>query len=185
MIKRLTVVALVFVTAVACGYSDPYASNGPVAGQSPAPPSPSPGADDCHAGAGIKPFIYPDGLQTIDYVVGTGAVVHSGDAVTVQYTGWLSDCGQPFDSSRTRGQAFPVTLGQGQVIPGWDEGIPGMKVGGKRRLVIPPALAYGAQGQPPTIPANATLIFDVEVITDTPGPSPSPKATPTPSPSPT
>ena len=178
------IVAAAFI-AVACGYSDPYTTSGPVAGESPAPPSPSPGQDDCNAGAGIKPVTYPDGLQIIDYVVGTGAVAHSGDKVEMQYTGWLLECGTPFDSSRTRGQAFPVTLGQHQVIPGWEEGIPGMKVGGKRKLIIPPALAYGARGQPPTIPANSTLVFDVELVTDTPGPSPSPSPTPSPSPSPT
>lgn len=106
----------------------------------------------------------PDGLQYGDISVGCGQVVKTGDTVNVMYTGWLSN-GTQFDTSRQSGRGpFPVTLGQHQVITGWEEGIPGMRVGGKRRLVIPPALGYGAAGQPPTIPANSTLVFDVEVL---------------------
>ena len=106
----------------------------------------------------------PDGLQYADVVPGTGPAVANGQCITVQYTGWLAD-GTKFDSSRDRDGGFQLLAGkQGQVIQGWQEGIPGMKVGGKRRLVIPPALGYGPQGQPPTIPANSTLTFDIEVI---------------------
>ncbi len=105
-----------------------------------------------------------DGLKYADVVAGTGAAVQSGQCVTVQYTGWLSD-GTKFDSSRDRTGGFQLIAGSGgQVIVGWQEGIPGIKVGGKRRLVIPSALGYGAAGQPPTIPANATLTFDIEVL---------------------
>lgn len=105
------------------------------------------------------------GLQYIDIKVGTGPAAQTGSTVSVQYTGWLASNGQKFDSSYDHGgQPFSVTLGQGQVIPGWDQGLVGMKAGGTRRLLIPPALAYGANGQPPTIPANATLLFDVTVI---------------------
>ena len=105
------------------------------------------------------------GLQYIDVVTGTGPAAQTGSTVSVEYTGWLATTGQKFDSSYDRGgQAFSVTLGQGQVIPGWDQGLVGMKVGGTRRLLIPPTLAYGAQGQPPTIPANATLLFDVTLV---------------------
>lgn len=110
------------------------------------------------------PATNSDGLQCIDIKAGTGAPATSGSAVTVQYTGWLASNGKKFDSSYDRSQPFQVTLGQGQVIPGWDEGIVGMKAGGIRRLIIPASLAYGASGQPPTIPANATLIFDVEMV---------------------
>lgn len=110
------------------------------------------------------PATNSDGLQCIDIKAGTGAPATSGSAVTVQYTGWLASNGKKFDSSYDRNQPFQVTLGQGQVIPGWDEGIIGMKKGGIRRLIIPASLAYGASGQPPTIPANATLIFDVEMV---------------------
>jgi FKBP-type peptidyl-prolyl cis-trans isomerase FkpA len=107
----------------------------------------------------------PDGLQWGDIKVGTGAAVTATSKVTVQYTGWLESTGMMFDSSRQPGRTpFSVTLGQHQVIAGWDEGIPGMHVGGKRRLVIPAALGYGAAGSPPTIPPNAVLVFDVEVL---------------------
>jgi FKBP-type peptidyl-prolyl cis-trans isomerase len=104
------------------------------------------------------------GLRIGDIVVGFGLPPQKGHTVTVQYTGWLSD-GTMFDSSRQSSRTpFQFTLGHGDVIPGWDEGIATMKVGGVRRLVIPPALAYGANGYPPTIPANATLTFDVELL---------------------
>jgi FKBP-type peptidyl-prolyl cis-trans isomerase len=106
-----------------------------------------------------------DGMQYGDITVGTGAVVKTGDTIKVQYTGWLESSGQMFDTSRQPGrQPFQLTLGQHQVIQGWEEGIPGMHYGGKRRLIIPAPLGYGAQGQPPTIPPNAVLVFDVEVL---------------------
>jgi hypothetical protein len=175
----------------ACGYSDPYATSGPVANESPGVHvSPSPGTDDFNAGAGLPVVTYPDGLQYIDLTVGTGAVIHSNDIPTVQYTGWLSATAAKFDSSRDRGQPFAVTLGKGQVIAGWDEGIPGMKVGGKRKLIIPAALGYGANGQQDQqsgayiIPPNAVLVFEVEVLSVKAGPSPSPIPTPKPSPTP-
>jgi FKBP-type peptidyl-prolyl cis-trans isomerase len=105
------------------------------------------------------------GLQYIDVKVGTGTTVEKGNTVGVEYTGWLQSSGKKFDSSYDHsGQPFSLTLGQGQAIPGFDEGIAGMKVGGTRRLIIPPSLGYGAQGNPPTIPANATLIFDVTIV---------------------
>jgi FKBP-type peptidyl-prolyl cis-trans isomerase FkpA len=126
-----------------------------------------------------KTVTLPDGLQYIDIKVGTGQEAQKGDTVSVQYTGWLQSDDVKFDSSydSNGGQPFQVTLGAGQVIPGWDEGIVGMKAGGTRRLIIPPALAYGAQGYPPKIPANATLIFDIQLVsidntsTSTPTPS--------------
>ena len=104
-----------------------------------------------------------DGLSYGDLTLGTGATPKKGDNLSVQYTGWLSD-GTVFDSSRQSGRTpFTFAIGTGAVIPGWDEGILTMHVGGKRRLVIPPTLAYGSQGQGP-IPANATLTFDVELL---------------------
>ena len=105
----------------------------------------------------------PSGLQYQDLVVGTGQEAAAGDTVSVHYTGWLAD-GTKFDSSVDRGQPFQFVLGQGNVIQGWDEGVAGMKVGGKRKLVIPPDLAYGAQGYGGVIPPNATLTFDVELL---------------------
>jgi FKBP-type peptidyl-prolyl cis-trans isomerase len=98
-----------------------------------------------------------------DSVIGTGTEAKAGNLVSVQYTGKFVD-GKVFDSSIPRGQPIEFTLGVGQVIPGWDQGILGMKVGGKRSLVIPGDLAYGAAGYPPVIPANATLYFDVELV---------------------
>jgi FKBP-type peptidyl-prolyl cis-trans isomerase FkpA len=103
------------------------------------------------------------GLQYEDLVAGDGAEAVAGKTVTVHYTGWLTD-GTQFDSSLDRGQPFEFLLGAGAVIPGWDEGLQGMKVGGKRRLVIPPDLAYGSQAVGGVIPANSTLIFKVELI---------------------
>ncbi len=127
-------------------------------------PQPGPNDDNFCRLVGISTD-QPDGLQYGDITVGTGPVVKTGDKVTMQYTGWLQSTGVRFDTSRQAGRGpFPLTLGQHQVIQGWEEGIPGMRVGGKRRLIIPPALGYGAQGYPPTIPANSTLVFDVEVV---------------------
>ena len=102
------------------------------------------------------------GLYYQDLVVGTGAEAAEGRKVTVHYTGWLHD-GTKFDSSVDRGVPFEFDLGMGQVIAGWDEGVQGMRVGGKRKLVIPPHLAYGPVRQG-SIPGNSTLVFDVEVV---------------------
>ncbi len=98
-----------------------------------------------------------------DLKVGKGPAAKKGDHVVVHYTGTLTD-GTKFDSSRDHGEPFDFTLGQGGVIQGWDQGVPGMKVGGRRKLTIPGALAYGPHGSPPKIPPNATLIFDIEPI---------------------
>lgn len=102
-------------------------------------------------------------LKIEDEVVGKGAEAKSGDTVSVHYTGWLTD-GTKFDSSLDRNQPFQFALGQGQVIKGWDEGVAGMKVGGKRKLTIPPDMGYGAQGAGGVIPPNATLVFEVELL---------------------
>ncbi len=109
-------------------------------------------------------------LQKIDNVVGTGAEATAGHNVSVHYTGWLFDeaaadhKGKKFDSSVDRGQPFQFPLGGGRVIRGWDEGVAGMKVGGKRTLIIPAAMGYGARGAGGVIPPNATLVFDVELL---------------------
>jgi FKBP-type peptidyl-prolyl cis-trans isomerase FkpA len=105
-----------------------------------------------------------------DDVVGTGAEAQSGRVVTVHYTGWLYDQTRPdrkgnkFDSSRDRNEPFSFNLGAGEVIRGWDEGVAGMKVGGRRTLTIPPDMGYGARGAGGVIPPNATLLFDVELL---------------------
>jgi FKBP-type peptidyl-prolyl cis-trans isomerase FkpA len=105
----------------------------------------------------------PGGLQYIDIVIGSGDEARAGQNVSVHYTGWLTS-GKKFDSSRDRGQPFTFRLGGGQVIQGWDAGVAGMRVGGQRRLTIPPNMGYGASGAAGVIPPNATLIFDVELL---------------------
>lgn len=185
--RLLWVLALTAFAATACGYSDPYAASPPLANESPNPsasPSVSPGADDCNAGNGLETVTYPDGLKIIDLKVGRGTAAKNGENAEVQYTGWLTSC-QQFDSSRSPGRtSFTVQIGQGQVIAGWDEGLLGMKVGGKRKLIIPSELAYGTQGQTDqttgaqVIPPNADLIFEIELVSLKPGPSPSPSPSP-------
>jgi FKBP-type peptidyl-prolyl cis-trans isomerase FkpA len=115
------------------------------------------------AGTGGKEVTTSSGLQYIDLIVGTGATAQAGQTVRVHYTGWLEN-GKKFDSSVDRGQPFSFPLGAGRVIKGWDEGVQGMKVGGKRKLIIPSNLGYGARGAGGVIPPNATLIFEVELL---------------------
>ena len=116
---------------------------------------------------GQKPVTTSSGLQIIDTKPGTGATPRRGQTVQVHYTGWLyvnGAKGKKFDSSVDRNEPLRFAVGQGQVIAGWDEGVGSMKVGGKRTLIIPPNLGYGAQGAGGVIPPNATLIFDVELL---------------------
>lgn len=113
------------------------------------------------------PITTASGLQYIDTQAGSGAVASAGQSVTVHYTGWLYNNGQQgakFDSSKDRNDPFEFDLGAGMVIKGWDEGVAGMQVGGKRTLIIPPALGYGVRGAGGVIPSNATLKFDVELL---------------------
>jgi peptidylprolyl isomerase len=119
------------------------------------------------ADGATKMIELPNGLKYVDTKVGTGDIATTGHKVTVHYTGWLDQNGtkgKKFDSSVDRGDPFTFGLGAKQVIKGWDEGVSGMKVGGKRTLTIPPELGYGARGAPGAIPPNATLIFDVELL---------------------
>lgn len=113
--------------------------------------------------AGEQEITTESGLKYSDVVVGNGREAMLGDTATVHYTGWLID-GKKFDSSVDRKEPFSFRVGAGQVIKGWDEGVAGMKVGGKRKLTIPPQLGYGARGAGGVIPPNATLIFDVELL---------------------
>jgi FKBP-type peptidyl-prolyl cis-trans isomerase FkpA len=120
------------------------------------------GPDDFNA-TGCE-VVTADGLTYIDLVVGTGAEVKSGTSVNVNYTGWLTN-GTKFDSSRDSNRTpFQLTVGGGQVIKGWDEGLQGMKVGGRRKLIIPPSLGYGDRGAGGVIPPGATLVFIVEIV---------------------
>jgi len=133
----------------------------------PAPPPSASAAAPPSASAAPAPPPAPSDpnakLVSSDLVVGKGTEAKSGDTVSVHYVGTLAD-GKEFDSSKKHGQPFSFQLGKGRVIRGWDQGVAGMKVGGKRKLVIPPALAYGPGGMPPTIPPNSTLTFEVELL---------------------
>ena len=155
--------------AVACGEED--SDDGQDAGSQPSTEASSEPED-----AGGEATCYEEetktdsGLKITDEVCGDGAVAEAGKLVTVHYVGKLED-GTQFDASKDRGQPFEFLLGGGQVIQGWDEGIVGMAVGGKRTLVIPPELGYGSQGAGGVIPPDATLIFDVELLEVADGPS--------------
>lgn len=119
------------------------------------------------ASIAAAPVVLPGGTTATDVVTGTGPAASAGQRVTVHYTGWLwidGKRGKQFDSSRTAGRPFSFTLGAGDVIAGWDEGVAGMKIGGKRTLIIPASAGYGARGAGPDIPPGATLIFDVELL---------------------
>jgi len=120
-----------------------------------------------HSGKAVhveQPYDFiPGGLIKEDLVVGSGARAEAGNDVVVHYVGWLQG-GKQFDSSRARRDPLDLALGAGDVIKGWDEGIPGMRVGGRRRLTIPPALAYGSHGLAGVIPPEATLVFEVELL---------------------
>lgn len=115
------------------------------------------------AGPGGTEVTTSSGLQYVELTVGTGEPARTGQTVIVHYTGWLEN-GKKFDSSLDRGQPFSFPLGAGRVIKGWDEGVQGMKVGGKRKLIIPANLGYGARGAGGVIPPHATLIFEVELL---------------------
>jgi peptidylprolyl isomerase len=147
-------------TVAACGGNDEEASPTPSASLAQSP-SGTQAAGGPPAVSG-EPTTTASGLQFIDVKVGDGASPQTGQTVVVHYTGWLAN-GTKFDSSVDRGQPFSFVIGTGQVIKGWDEGVATMKVGGKRRLIIPPELGYGANDYGP-IPGNAQLIFDVELI---------------------
>jgi len=122
--------------------------------------SPAPGGGGQGGGQEVTTA---SGLKYTDEKVGTGAEAKPGQTAVVHYTGWLTD-GKKFDSSKDRGQPFSFPLGGGRVIKGWDEGVQGMKVGGVRKLTIPPQLGYGASGAGGVIPPNATLVFEVELL---------------------
>ncbi|MBC8075186.1 MAG: FKBP-type peptidyl-prolyl cis-trans isomerase [Chloroflexales bacterium] len=164
----------------ACGRvetsAQPIPTFSPIAAEAPtvaAPDAPTaaPDATDAAPAAGgpqqVDPaqiVTTPSGLKYVDLQAGTGAEATNGKQLSVHYTGWLQN-GTKFDSSLDRGEPLPLKLGDGQVIPGWEEGLTGMKVGGQRQLIIPPNLAYGEQGAGGgAIPPNATLVFEVELV---------------------
>ena len=158
--RRLLVGAAVIVCAIGAWAAGPASSPGPAGA-----------ANTSHsniknqtAATNAKVVTLASGLKYVDLVVGTGAEVKKGMRALVDYESWLAD-GTKFDSSYDRREPFAFTTGAGQVIAGWDEGVIGMRVGGKRKLVIPPELGYGPDGAPPRIPPNATLTFEVKILT--------------------
>lgn len=162
----LTVAAL---TTTGCSQGATSSSQTVAPAESQSAPSSSVATDNSAAtpAAPAAPAAPEAKLQIKDTHVGKGAAVKTGDSVTVDYTGWLMD-GTKFDSSIGR-EPFTFQLGGGQVIEGWDKGVVGMKVGGTRVLIIPPSMGYGAQGYPPTIPANAPLKFEIKLLSVQPG----------------
>ncbi len=162
--RRLAIASvLAIVLAAACSRDKSEGSGAGAAASAPANPDP---AQNTYAPAlGVNHVSFyntPGGVLSQDVPPGTGTPAIAGRRVKVHYTGWLPN-GQQFDSSRG-GTPFEFALGAGEVIRGWDEGVAGMKVGGKRKLVIPAALGYGAAGAPPDIPPNSVLVFDVELL---------------------
>jgi FKBP-type peptidyl-prolyl cis-trans isomerase len=157
---------------------EPVASDTPPAASASAAPKASSSAAAVASASAAAPPKAPDPGPAVpmdikDLVVGKGVAAKAGDKVTVQYVGTLMD-GTEFDSSRKRDKPFDFVLGKGRVIKGWDQGVAGMKVGGKRKLTIPPELAYGARGAPPKIAPNSTLQFEIELLEVTAGPPPPP-----------
>ena len=154
--------ALVATLAAACDDGDEEASPTPTPSATPlAPGTPVTGGPPA---VSSEPTTTASGLKFIDIEVGSGASPQTGQTVVLTYTGWLAADGTKFDASVDHGQPISFAIGTGKVIKGWDEGVASMKVGGKRRLIIPPDLAYGEAGYPGVIPANAELIFDVDLL---------------------
>jgi peptidylprolyl isomerase len=159
--RRLLLISILAAALIAgCGSSSKSSTTSPTTTTAGSP------TDTAHKPTIAKPTgPPPKSLVVKDIVKGTGAEATAGKTVTVNYVGVLYSTGQQFDASWDRGQPLqPFQLGAGQVIPGWDKGLVGMRVGGRRQLIIPPDLAYGAQGSPPAIGPNETLIFDVDLL---------------------
>jgi peptidylprolyl isomerase len=166
--KRLILIVLACAALVVAGCGDDDSSNDSGGSTDSAAAEAPESSDD--ASSRSKPKVTvpsgapPKQLEETDLIEGTGAEAKSGDKVTVQYVGVGYDSGEEFDASWNRGEPFSFTLGASEVIPGWDQGVEGMKVGGQRQLVIPPELAYGETGAPPAIGPNETLVFVIDLL---------------------
>jgi peptidylprolyl isomerase len=161
----MLILSLCVALAIAgCGGSDDSSSTDASTEASAAAPSESTESMQTKPKVTVPKGAPPKKLEEKELVEGTGAEAKSGDEVSVQYVGVDYKTGKEFDASWDRGEPFPFTLGAGEVIPGWDQGVEGMKVGGRRELIIPPELAYGAAGAPPAIAPNATLVFVVDLL---------------------
>lgn len=168
-------IAIVLISVLGGGGTENAASQLTPAGSTPTLPAQTPStAPATPPPVAGQPVTTASGLQYVDIQPGSGASPATGDTAVVNYTGWLQADGTKFDSSVERPQPFSFHLGKSEVIKAWDEGVATMQVGGTRRLIVPPDLGYGASGFPPKIPANATLIFDIELLDVFPAPSPSP-----------
>jgi peptidylprolyl isomerase len=165
MIRSISAVALLALLAASCQQSAKTTdSTTQTATETSSAPATSPATEPAPAASpSASTRTTASGLQIVEVQVGSGTTAESGKTVAMHYTGRFPD-GTEFDSSRNRGTPLEFVLGTGAVIKGWDEGIAGMKVGGKRKLTIPPALAYGERGYPGAIPPNSTLVFDVELM---------------------
>ncbi len=163
--RRLVLIigALALLLLAGCGGGDSTTSSSSTGEESTAPKQAEPGQKKTKPQVKAPSGAPPQELVVNDLEEGTGATAKSGDAVTVQYVGVNYKTGKEFDASWDRGEPFTFTLGAGEVIPGWDQGVEGMKVGGRRELIIPPELGYGTAGAPPAIPPNETLIFVIDL----------------------
>lgn len=157
----ITIAACALLAFAGCGGDDDSSSTATTAAEAPAT---SPSGQKTKPKVTVPDGAPPKGLERTDIEKGSGPEAKTGDKVTVQYVGVNFKTGEEFDASWDRGEPFTFTLGAGEVIPGWDLGVMGMKVGGRRELVIPPKLAYGPTGSPPAIGPNETLVFVIDLL---------------------
>ena len=167
--KRLMLIVVACAALVVAGCGDDDSSSDSTGStettvESPAAESSGDAADRSNPKVTVPSGAPPKQLEETELIEGTGAEAKSGDKVTVQYVGVNFKNGQEFDSSWSRNEPFSFTLGAGEVITGWDQGVDGMKIGGRRQLVIPPELAYGEAGAPPAIGPNETLVFVIDLL---------------------
>ncbi len=151
-------------SSIGVGQEDTAAEKLAKSSEAPTPTTPTSGPLATEPKVTVPTGPPPSKLVTKEVITGTGAEAKAGNTVTVNYVGALYSNGTVFDASWKRKEPFSFALGQGQVIPGWEKGVPGMKVGGRRELIIPPAEAYGAKGSPPKIPPNETLVFMIDLL---------------------